>query len=80
MSGLTMLRPGLVAMLKRMDGAELVAAAPSATLIVKAIGTQDHVEMALGGAHKIRVRFPQNFTDAEVAESHAWLKQHGLRT
>lgn len=73
-----LLRAPLVAMLKRMDAAELVAAAPGATVIVKSIGTQDPHEMALGGAHKIRVRFAENFTDAEVEASHQWLAEHGL--
>lgn len=72
------LRPELIAMLKRMDAVELVNATPGATLLVKAIGTQNPAEMALAGAHKIRCRFPQNFTAAEVGTSRHWLKEHEM--
>jgi hypothetical protein len=74
------LHPELIAMLKRMDPEELVKAAPTATTLTLQLGEGriDPKEMALGGAHKLRIEFCTNFTADEVDASLLWLEEHGL--
>ncbi len=70
-----------IALLRRLDADELIAAAPTATVISASLGTSlDEMRIvALGGAHKARITLGRkHFTASELADSRNWLEQNGM--
>ncbi len=75
------LPPERIALLRRLDPEEIVAAIPDATEFSRRMGTpyKQMLKNALAGAHKARVMGASNFTTDEVKASKEWLLENDYK-